>query len=181
MTHQVVRALPIKRAMALALELATAFLPTFEELNPQLTWVRDWINAAQKLERIDYSQHSFAIWADYEGDEASKAYLDGIRSLDAALYVQRAVDTNYHNIGAAIHAFAGAFLEVEMRQYDAAVITAHHAAFDESAPMSEDERYECLMAFRASPTRKRFTERFWNDLADKIAAQDLEENGGANT
>jgi hypothetical protein len=49
-------------ALTVALKQVSSFLPTFENNHPDITWPREWLEAASKFKPIEYEKYSFGFF-----------------------------------------------------------------------------------------------------------------------
>ena len=171
LVNKLLKQMPCRYALEAVLSLVHEQLAAFEQRNPHISWVRQWVEAALELRQIDYSKYSFGFYHEDDLDESSAAYVSAIALLDEALqsYHQgpssKCVD---FSASALAHVIFAKLIQFRMDYYPASWPLALKYQNDESV---DKQTYDKIRAFKLDQTYIDFESQLWSHVADEIESR----------
>lgn len=157
-------------ALTVALKQVSSFLPTFENNHPDITWPREWLEAASKFKPIEYEKYSFGFFDDEVSDVSSKAFIDALGILNSGFraYYDNREDASKDLAASAIANIISAEIlhywivnfpkswEVREQTYQEGIV--------------DEKGFEPVREYRDSPQRQTHERELWLILANEVEA-----------
>jgi hypothetical protein len=157
-------------ALTVALKQVSSFLPTFENNHPDITWPRQWLEAASKFKPIEYEKYSFGFFDDEVSDISSKAFVSALGILNSGFraYYENREDTAKKLAASAIaHIISAEILHYWIVNFPKSW-EVHEQTYQEG--IVDEKGFEPVREYKASPQRQAYERELWLALADEVEA-----------